>query len=174
VLPGEYELTVRFREQMQRATVRVLPDPRSGYDEAAARSKDAALQQRDEIQRELADALQRVARHRRDVELVEQRLKLEPKPQPGAEDPLAALRKAVATATKDLKEFETKLWGPSDVQGVTRGSGLVRDVSEQTGRVTGTDDAPNATELQALEGPVQTFRAAVEQSGIALLGPAAK
>jgi hypothetical protein len=154
--------------------------------------KDAAWQRRAAILRPLVAATQRLARSRRDVDLVRQRLLLDPKPEGDADDPLDPLRKALDSVTKELDAAEEKLWGKRVEQGIRRGQGLVSAVRQQLDDLNDTPEAPNPTELLGLDraeqkvqeataavdayvqGPLATFRTAVEQSGLSLVPAAQK
>jgi hypothetical protein len=190
VLPGDYEVTVRFQGEEQRQQVRVLPDPRVPIPMADRMQKDALLQQSIELRRPLRDALQRLARAQKDIELVRQRLALEAKPKKGAEDPNKPLRDAVDAAQKEADTLNEALWGKKIEQGILRRQGRMGDLFEQLGQINDTPDAPNATERLAVEraaaiagdcvakiaafeqGPLTTFVAAVEQAGLPWLQPA--
>jgi len=186
VLPGDYQVTVRFQGESSTQPLTVRADPRVEIAATAREQKDQAQQRRTEILRPLRDATQRLARSRRDLELVRQRLLVEPKPVPPAEDPHKALREALDTAQKALEAVEDKLWGKKVQQGIGRGESLVSAVFEQSGALTRTPEPPNPTELLGLQraeakvaaavavvdefqrGPLAAFRAAVQASGLSL------
>lgn len=187
VLPGEYTLTVRFLGESRQVSATVLPDPRVVVAPADRQAKDALRAQRDQLRADLRRATQRLARARRDVEVVAQRLALEPKPRKGEADPLQGLRDALAAVQKELDAAEERLWGKKPPQGISRDDdGLIAQTTRLL-RVTGTPDAPNATELESMAraarkapevtaavdafvaGPLATFRTALEQSGLGLL-----
>jgi hypothetical protein len=142
---------------------------------------------REQVLADLHRATQRLARARRDIEVCERRLAAEPTPPKGAVDPQQALRDALTAVQKDVKALDERLFGKTVAQGISRGGdGLLAQVQRLL-RVTGTDDAPNATELQGMAraeakapevpaavdafvaGPLQAFRTAVEASGLSLL-----
>ncbi|MGE3171555.1 MAG: hypothetical protein AB7O97_02945 [Planctomycetota bacterium] len=186
VLPGDYTVTVRFQGEERSTPVRVLADPREDVPMADREAKDRAQQRAQEILRPLTDATQRLARARREIELVKDRLALDPKPRTG-DDPFADLRKAHEAVTKELEAAEERLWGKRVEQGILRGQGLASETFQQLGALNDTPDAPNATELLALDraeqkvqqataavqefvdGPLAVFRAAVEQSTASLV-----
>ncbi len=187
VLPGDYTLTVRFQGESRETKVTVQPDPRVTIALADRQDKDALRAQRQEVQGSLRLATQRLARAKRDIDVIEKRLAIEPKVKKGATDPHEALRKAVTEVKKAFDGVEESLWGKKPVQGINRDDeGLMSEV-QQLLRVTGTDDAPNRTEIESMArakakapavaaavdafvtGPLATFRQAVEASGIGLL-----
>jgi len=190
VLPGDYTLTVLFQGESKSEKVSVLPDPRVEIAVADRIAKDALRARREVLQGSLRDATQRLARSKRDVATVEARLALEKKSKDGEVDPNKALRDAVTAVQKAIEATDEKLWGKKPGQGIGQPSGLFTELGREL-RITGTDDAPNATELQSIEratvraaaitaaidefvqGPFATFRGAVEASGLSLLQPAA-
>jgi len=148
--------------------------------------EDAERAQREQLMQTLHVATQRVARARRELGVVRERLAIEPKPKTG-DDPYAAERAALKTIDAALEELDERLWGPKPVQGINRDDdGLIAKATEQM-RVSGTDDAPNATERDAMQraarrvpavtaaveefvrGPLRAFRDALQQSGLSLL-----
>ncbi len=189
VLPGDYILTVRFRSASQQVPATVLPDPRVPIPMADRRAKDELRQRAEDLMADMHRATQRLARCKKDLGVVRSRLALEPKPKAGSgdEDPWQDLRDALKAADDALAKTEKELWGPDPVQGISRGGeGLVAKAMAHL-RISGTDDAPNATELEAIEraaaaaprvqaavdafvtGPLTEFRTALEQSGLGLL-----
>ncbi|HEX6810300.1 MAG TPA: hypothetical protein VF384_01640, partial [Planctomycetota bacterium] len=186
VLPGEYTLDVQFQDQTQSVKVTVQPDPRVEIPMLDRQAKDALRAQREQLQADLRRATQRLARGKRDIEVVEKRLAIEPKARDGETDPHKALRDAVVAVNKAFTEVEEKLWGKK-AQGIVRNDDTLFAQVNAEMRITSTDDAPNATELQGMAraarkapeitaavdafatGPLATFRTAVEQSGLSLL-----
>ncbi|HEU4419075.1 MAG TPA: hypothetical protein VFT55_09065, partial [Planctomycetota bacterium] len=186
VLPGEYTLAVRFQDQTRSVKVTVLPDPRVEIALADRQAKDTLRAQREQLQADLSRATQRLFRGKRDIEVVEKRLAIERKVKDGETDPHKALRDALVAVNRAFTEVEEKLWGKK-VQGIVRNEDTLFTQANAEMRITSTDDAPNATELQGMAraarkvpeitaavdafatGPLATFRTAVEQSGLSLL-----
>jgi photosystem II stability/assembly factor-like uncharacterized protein len=187
VLPGEYTVTVKFREQESTQKVEVRPDPRIALAMTAREAKEALRARADALQTQLRTVTQQLAAARREWAVVEQRLGLEAKAKAGAEDPWAAVRTALADAKRELEAVEERLFGKQPGQGIAKATGLMADYRNAL-RITSTHDAPNATELQGIEraaavvaeveaaaatfvaGPWAQFRTAVAQSGLGLLG----
>lgn len=191
VLPGEYLVTVRFQGEQRDVKVLVEADPRVAIAAADRAAKDALRQRKQDLDAELHRATQRFTRSRKDVEVVEKRLAVEPKPKPGATDPHKALRDAIEAVKKAATELDETLWSKKPTQGIARDDdGLIAKAQELM-RATSTDDAPNATELALMDraagkvpavaaavdaflaGPMAEFRKAVAASGLTLLSPAA-
>jgi photosystem II stability/assembly factor-like uncharacterized protein len=187
VLPGDYTITVRFQGESRETKVTVLADPRPTWTLADRQAKDALRAQRQDFDATLFRATQRLARAKKDVDVVDKRLAIEPKAKPGETDAHEALRKALTDVQKAIADIDEKLWGKKPEQGINRDDdGLLAQIAARM-RVTGTDDAPNRTETEGMakaaarvpevttavdafvSGPLATFRAAVERSGLSLL-----
>ena len=187
VLPGTYEITVRFHGEERRATVEVLADPRVEIARADREAKDALLVKALEAMRPYRDALQRLARAKKDIDLVRGRLDAEPKVKKGETDPHAELRTALDAAQKELDTCNDALFGKKPKQGYAQSEGLQHDFFEQFGRINETPEAPNATEVLGVEraamtaqkakvridefvaGPFATFREAVAKAALPML-----
>ena len=187
VLPGTYEITVRFQGEERRATVEVLADPRVEIARADREAKDALLVKALEAMRPYRDALQRLARAKKDIDLVRGRLDAEPKVKKGETDPHAELRTALDAAQKELDTCNDALFGKKPKQGYAQSEGLQHDFFEQFGRINETPEAPNATEVLGVEraamtaqkakvridefvaGPFATFREAVAKAALPML-----
>ena len=187
VLPGDYTVTVRFQGEARSTKVTVQTDPRVAIPAADRVAKDALRAQREQLDDDLFRATQRLARSKKDIEVVDKRLAAEPKGKKSETDPHQGLRDALTAVQKALTEVEEKLWGKKPPQGIARDDdGLMSKVAALM-RITGTDDAPNRTETEGMaraatkvpeitatvdgfvQGPLATFRAAVEKSGLSLL-----
>ena len=185
VLPGDYELTVRFQGEAQITKLSVFADPRVEVGMQARKDKDAAHARSDALQLALRATLQQLARAKQDVELVRQRLAVEAKPK-ADDDPQQSLRDALEAVDKAIATTEETLWGRKPKQGINTPTGFMRDINECLGVLTSTPEAPNSNELLGLDradaklievlaavtnfvaGPLATFRAAVEASGLSL------
>ncbi len=187
VLPGDYTVTVRFQGEAQTTTVRVLPDPRVEIALADRQAKDNLRGEREQLQAVLRQATQRLARAKRDLDLVSKRLDGEPKVKKGDTDPNEALRTALKAATKAYDELDEQLWGKTGQQGIVRNDDTEMRKVMSLMRVSGTDDAPNATEIAAMarartavpgitrlvdefvSGPLTQLRTALAGSSLSLL-----
>jgi photosystem II stability/assembly factor-like uncharacterized protein len=187
VLPGTYELTVRFRGAEQKTKVTVIADPRVDVQARDRIAKDAAQAQQEARSEALRQTLQRLARAKKDIDLVRQRLAVEKKPKEG-DDPLKALRDAVEAIDKAMTETVEAIWGPAKPkQGIATPKGLMHELGENAGVLTSTPEAPNGNELLGQEraaaklaelqkvvetfatGPLTQFAEAVQKSGLGLV-----
>ncbi len=187
VLPGEYSITVRFQGESRSEKVTVLADPRVEIPLADRQAKDALRAERERLQGELRRATQRLARGKRDLDVIEKRLALEPKTKPGETDPHQALRDALKVVNEAFKAVDERLWGKQRKQGISRDDDALIARTQRHMRVTGTDDAPNPTERESMAraatqvtdviaavdafvtGPLAEFRKVVEASTLSLL-----
>lgn len=188
VLPGDYTITVTFQDKEQTVPVKVLPDPRLDVPVA---ERLARMQLQDEnmaLMAKLRASTQKIARARKDLEWVEARLKIDPKPKTG-DDPLAALRTAAEAARKAADELDVQVWGKEDQKGIPEAEGLMSELWQQLGAITGSVRAPTPTEALGLQratkkaeavaaavdafvtGPFLTLRTTLEQEQPKLLPP---
>ncbi|MFO1077386.1 MAG: hypothetical protein U1E73_06630 [Planctomycetota bacterium] len=190
VLPGDYELTVLFQGESGKVKATVRPDPRVEIAMADRVAKEALRARAEDLRTELRPSTQALARCQRDLDLVAKRLDLEAKVEKGADDPLAALRSALDAAKKAHEELSARIWGKKPKQGITRDDDTMMSRFMAELRISGTDDAPNPTELQALDramvrmraiadavaafeqGPMAALRTELQKSGLGLLPPA--
>jgi len=191
VLPGDYEVTVRFQDEEQSRKTSVRPDPRVTIAMADRIAKDLLLARAEQMLAELRPTTQTLARSKRDLDFVEKRLELEGKAEKGGEDPFAELREAHQAAAKGHEQTTEKIWGKRATQGISGNKDALWPRFSSQLRVSRTGDAPNANELLRVEraavrmqaivdavtefeqGPMQEFRAALQASGMGLL-PAVK
>ncbi|MCA8952827.1 MAG: hypothetical protein KDE27_25180 [Planctomycetes bacterium] len=187
VLPGDYEVTVRFQGETQSSKVTVRPDPRIDAPMQDRTAKDVARARAEQLRADLRPSTQSLARCKRDLDFVKRRLELEPEVEKGAEDPHEALRKAMKAADKAHEDLLDRIWGDRDRQGIVDTSKTLMSRFMSQLRVSDTPDVPNASEtmrldraarrLQAIvdaiaefeQGPMAEFRTALQQSGLALL-----
>jgi photosystem II stability/assembly factor-like uncharacterized protein len=191
VLPGDYELTVRFRGEQRTTKVAVRPDPRVAIAMADRVAKDELLARVERIQAELRPTTQQLWRSKRDLDFLARRLELEQAPAAGAEDPLAALRAALQAARAAFDEIDERIWGPREVQGIADRSAALWSRLAARLHVDDGGEAPTATEIEQVEralacrqdivdaiaafetGPMARCRTELQASGLCVL-PAAK
>jgi photosystem II stability/assembly factor-like uncharacterized protein len=165
VLPGTYQVTVRYGGQESKGTVKVLPDPRKKTTEQDLRSREAALQRTADLQDSLAEALDRVHRTRSDIGSVtalidkrkkneEERARVEARvtgqPAPKKDDKPDPLAEAAGKVQKGLTDLEKKIWLPFDVPGIQPEKDVLSKVFNARGYVLSSMDAPSPTHLEYL------------------------
>jgi hypothetical protein len=166
VLPGTYQVTVRFGDQEAKGTVKVLPDPRIQTGPADWQKREEALQRTGDLQDALVTALERIQRTRSDVDSVtallgekkkeeqdraraEARAKGLPAPDDKDEKP-DPLTEAAGKVRKGLDDLEKKLWGRPDVPVIQPDNDAASKVFNARGYVLSSSDAPSPTHLEYL------------------------
>ena len=138
VLPGTYTVRLSLNDHETEGTVRILPDPRENISEAERVAKHEAVTRAGEVREALAEAITRIYRTRKDVDVllgkVGQALKdadeADPGPggdgaadgEDGEDSPLEALQKSGQKLKKTLTELEKTLWVPPDTKGIPYGA----------------------------------------------------
>jgi photosystem II stability/assembly factor-like uncharacterized protein len=113
VPPGTYTITMKFRGQEAKQTVRVLPDPRETYTAAQRQSKYDTLLRAGRLQETASAAIERIQKTRADIDAIATKLK---KDEPGADpDPLI---KTGTTLKEKLDKMEKRLWTPPKTKGI--------------------------------------------------------
>jgi hypothetical protein len=186
VAPGTYTVTVRFRGQEAKGTVRVLPDPAGPADAAAWQGREAALGRAAALQERTVGAIERVLATRADLDAaVAKARKL------GDGQPVGAQVTEVVAAGKTLRArldgLERELWVPPGTKGLLRDRDLLSKVQGVVFVLDSSWDAPSANhearlrqaeaaaeavlaKVEALyAGEVAQFRDKVRAAGIALL-----
>jgi hypothetical protein len=137
VLPGTYTVRLSLNDHETEGTVRILPDPRENISEAERVAKHEAVMRAGEVREALAEAITRIYRTRKDVDVllgkVGQALKEADEADPGdggdsaadgedGEDgPLEALQESGQKLEETLTELEKTLWVPPDAKGIPYG-----------------------------------------------------
>ena len=113
VPPGTYTVTIKFRGNEAKQTVRVVPDPRATLADAARQSKYEAILRAGKLQETVTEAVERIRKTRADIDSVSAKLK---KDEPDAEpDPMT---KSGAALKRKLDALERKLWVPPKTKGI--------------------------------------------------------
>ncbi len=181
VAPGTYTVTVRFRDQEAKGTVRVLPDPAGPAD--AWQAREAALARAAALQERTVAAIERVLATRADLDTAVAKARKLPADQPAGKE-VAAAGKALRTR---LDALERELWVPPGTKGLLRDRDLFSKVQGATSVLDSSWDTPSANyearlrqaeaaaaavlaKVDALyAGEVAQFREKVKAAGIALL-----
>ncbi|HTQ81245.1 MAG TPA: hypothetical protein VMM92_14705, partial [Thermoanaerobaculia bacterium] len=200
VAPGTYNVTVRFRGQEAKGTVKVLADPAAAElsaDTWAAR-KDALERDR-KLHAQTTEAIERVIAARKDVDLALSRLRQgdEGKDAKDGKDGGEAKEKEADKALvrageklkKDLSVVEKKLWIPPGTKGIQRDKDLTSRLERLDESLTSAWSSPTpaqkafletteaqaeavATEVRQLfDSEVKAFRDQIDKAGIGLLLP---
>ncbi|MFL6199296.1 MAG: VPS10 domain-containing protein [Thermoanaerobaculia bacterium] len=166
VMPGTYQVTVRYGDQEAKGTVKVLPEPRRTTSAEDMRKREDAIQRTGDLQDSLVTALERIQRTRADVQSVtalldkrkkdeedkakaEARAKGLPAPSKKDEKP-DPLSEAAGKVQKGLTDLEKKIWLPPDTPGIPPEKDAASKVFNSRGNVLSSLDAPSATHLEYL------------------------
>ena len=172
VLPGDYRVTVKYKENEATQTVRVLPDPRQGVAETDRRAQWEALQRAGALQERATEAIERLRRTRADVETVTKLARAaQEKAKQAAEDEGSAMEEA-STPHKDLLESAKKLrqaveaaektlWVPPRTKGIVYDRTPWSQIGYALRALQSSSAAPSAGQLAHLEAAERSL-AAVE------------
>ncbi len=134
VLPGTYAVRLSLNDHEAEGTVRILADPRENISGAERVAKHEAMTRAGEVRDVLAEAITRIYRTRKDVDVLLGKVRLALKEadqtdpgdggegaadeEDGEDSPLEALQKSGQKLKKTLTELEKKLWIPPDTKGI--------------------------------------------------------
>ncbi len=118
VVPGTYQVTVRFRGHEAKGTVRVLPDPRAANTAADWQARDRAVRRAEQIYEQLAEAIDRVRKARGDVDAVVAKVTKPEDPKALEKPEPPPLAKTGEKLKEGLTKLEKSLWIPYDTPGI--------------------------------------------------------
>ena len=166
VLPGTYQVTVKFGDNEAKGTVKVLPDPRTKSTPQDWAKREEVIQKIRDLQDTLVLSLDRIQRTRSDVDAVtamldkrkkdeQDRAKAEaraqglpaPEPKKDEKDPLA---EAATKVKKGLTDLEKRLWTPFDTPGIPPQNDVLSKLFNAFGYALSSYDAPSPTHLEYL------------------------
>ncbi len=154
VPPGDYTVTLTFKDTTSSAKVTVLPDPRSMNTAADWVKRWATIERAGGMQEKAAEAAIRIRRTRDDVAVVEERLRRrtetlrDPAERRKAnETPLA---KEAAALKKALTEQENLLWSPPEEAGIAARDRVAQELQTAAGDVASSWAPPSPTHIERL------------------------
>ena len=157
VAPGSYTVKVSYGGKTAEAPLRVLGDPRREVSAADRAANEQAVQRAGALKERVSTAIERIAQTKADLKAIVERAKKrddERKRREGAFEPAPEV-KDLEKAVKDLKEklgaVEKKLWTPEDMVGRPAPETAIDEIDEVLSSLTSSWDAPNATQLAAIE-----------------------
>jgi len=188
-----YTVTVRFKEHEAKASVTVLPDPRSKNTADDWARRWQAIERGGALNDKAVEAALRIRRTRDDVSALEERLRRrnealrDPAERRKANDsPLAKDAKALK---KGLTALEAKLWSPPEEAGIVGPNRIASVLREASGGITSSWAPPSPTHLEELRQAeakltaylaeldaffakdVAAFREKAAKEGLGLLAP---
>ncbi len=157
VAPGIYTVRVGYGDSMSEAQVRVVGDPRFALSGAERAANAAAVRRAGSLKERVSTAAERIGRSKGDLKTIldrgakrdEERRRKDGTTEKSAE--LKGLEKSARELRTKLEAVERKLWKSDEVVGRPKGDDLTSDLGEVLGSLGSSWDAPNATQLRALE-----------------------
>ncbi len=154
VMPGTYQVTVKFGGQEAKGTVRVLPDPRSKNTEEDWRRREDALARARAVNDALVEAVERIRQTRADADQVVAKLqnakKDKEKDSTAGESKPDPLVEAAGKLKGDLDKLERRLWVPYDAVGIQPSTDALSKFLDAFGAVVTTWEPPSPTHLEYL------------------------
>jgi len=193
VPPGDYTVTLTYKDASASAKVTVLPDPRSKNTAADWAKRWEAIERAGELQEKAAEAAIRIRRTRDDVSAVEERLR---RRNETLRDPAERRRanetpfaKEAAALKKALTDRENVLWSPPEDAGIPARDRVAQELQMAAGNVASSWAPPSPTHLERLRQAearltkyladldafwakdVNAFREKAAKEGVGLLAP---
>jgi len=150
---GTYTVTLKFRGNEAKQTVRVLPDPREQFTQEQRQAKYNAILRAGALQETATEALDRITRTRADIDAVAVKLrKDDPKAEP---DPLV---KTGNQLKEKLTAVEKRLRTPPNTPGITADTDVWSKIGYPLFALQSTWDAPTPAQLQYLSRAEEALR----------------
>jgi photosystem II stability/assembly factor-like uncharacterized protein len=121
VLPGDYTVTIDFRDQEVSGSIKVLSDPRFSISRADREAKHAAVMKAGQAREVITQAVRQIQRTRSDIDAITMKLKARDADADTTDDkksPQKALIKAGGKLKKSLSKLENNLWQGPDTKGI--------------------------------------------------------
>ena len=148
MLPGTYTVTIRFRGNEEKQSVRVLPDPRATITPEVRQAKFDAVMRAGKLAESVTAAIERIQKTRADIDSVSSKLK---KPNDATDKTPDPLVKSGAALKKRLDEMERRLWVPPKTKGIIADVDVMSKVSYPLNSMQSSWDAPTEAQLAYLE-----------------------
>ncbi len=166
VLPGDYTVTLKFKEHEASAAVKVLADLRTEIPRADREAKLAAVLRAGHAREALTDAVERIQRTVKDIDAITRKLKelekdariANPSAESDDDSPTQTLIKEAAKLKKALAKFEKRLWQTRGVQGIPPGNDALSKIGFALGSLQSSWDAPTEAQLTYLRQAEEMFK----------------
>ncbi|HKV11400.1 MAG TPA: hypothetical protein VJ725_24870, partial [Thermoanaerobaculia bacterium] len=193
VLPGTYKVRVKYGQQQEEGTVRVVADPRFPANDGARKANFEAQQRAGALQDTTVAALERIVKTRQDLDTLTAQLRKQDEDAKKAgsteanKDLLADARKL----QKKLNDLEGRLRQPENPKGLVAETDVLSKINYAQRSISSSWDAPTPAQLAYLgeaeqdlrkaladlnrlyAEDVPAFRAKVKDSDLRLLGEGA-
>jgi photosystem II stability/assembly factor-like uncharacterized protein len=157
VPPGTYTITMKFRGQEAKQTVRILPDPRDQFTAEQRQAKYDAILRAGKLQETTAEAVNRINKTRADIDAIATKLKKEDdKDDPNAE-PAPLVKSGTALKTK-LDAMEKRLWTPPRTKGIPYETDVMAKLGYPFYSLQSSWDAPTAAQRAYLDRAEKQLR----------------
>jgi hypothetical protein len=158
VLPGEYEVTLRYKGQEASGRVTVLPDPRLDIPDEDRLAAWEAVRRAGRVQNTATQAIQRIVDARAEIDHVLGQIERIAKEQragraaePGVAGPYADLKQRAEGVKRGLGKLESELRRPAEAKGIPGDIYIWSDVANAMDFLTSTWDRPSPGNLEYLE-----------------------
>ncbi|HEX8618065.1 MAG TPA: hypothetical protein VF911_10810, partial [Thermoanaerobaculia bacterium] len=146
VLPGTYTVTLKFRGNEAKQTVRVMADPREKHTAEQRQAKYDAILRAGRLQEVAVEAIERIRKTRTDIDAVALKLR---KDDPAADpDPLV---KTGETLKEKLDKIERRLWSPPNTVGIVADTDVLSKIGYPLYGMQSSWDAPTEAQLTYLD-----------------------
>ncbi|HET8796385.1 MAG TPA: hypothetical protein VFO89_01770, partial [Thermoanaerobaculia bacterium] len=157
VVPGTYTVTIKFRGQEAKQTVRVLADPRDAYTAQQRQAKYDAIVRAGKLQETATEAINRIMRTRADIDAVAAKLKKDDDPAGPAAEPPPLVKSGTALKAK-LDAMERRLWTPPKTKGITAENDVMSKIQYPYFSLQSSWDAPTPAQLVYLDRAEKQLR----------------
>jgi hypothetical protein len=174
VAPGEYVITVHYKDHSATTPITVQPDPRVDLPAADRAAKAEALDHAGRLRGALAAALERIQAVRADLDAVDKKLA----PEPAADgsnppDRHADLKAKMRAVREQLTALEKQIWTPSDTKGIPDAEHALAAVGEAASALGSSWHKPTAAQAQLLRTAEAKVIAAVASLNALVTGDVA-
>jgi photosystem II stability/assembly factor-like uncharacterized protein len=151
IVPGTYTVTVKFRDQEAKQTVRVLADPRDNVTAEQRQAKYDAMMRAGKLTETVTAALERIQKTRADIDSVSSKLKKDEDVDDRADKTPDPLVKAGTELKKRLDAMEKRLWQPPKTKGIIAETDVLARINYPLESMQSSWDAPTPAQLAYLE-----------------------
>lgn len=167
VLPGNYTVTVKFKEHQATSKVRVVGDQRYKNNDAARKVNWQTIMRAGELQETATKAIEQIRNSRTDIDFVLKRiasLESASKKDDTEESPYKSLQESARGLMKDLDQMERKLWTPPKTKGIPPDKDVWSKIIYIQGSIGSSWDTPTPAQLTYLKQAEALLRQLLQES----------
>ncbi len=155
VMPGSYEITLKYGDAEARQVIQVLPDPRIEVADADRQAKQNTIARAIALREVTIDAIQRIADAANDIDAVLAKATALQKDsddeEPAEDDPVKMLMKNGNQLKKGLDALEERLWtSPRKTKGIPKRNRVADQINNAFGALGSSWDAPTPAQMDYL------------------------